>query len=306
LQYTIKQNVHLTGTGLHSGAPVALRLRPAPAGHGIWFCRTDVTGVEARIPARYDAVVDTALNTTLGNDHGVTIGTVEHLMAALVGTGIHNLLIEVDGPEVPILDGSSRPFAQKIMAAGRAPCDAPLSFYRVCKPVRVMMGDAFAEILPANGVHMDYEIKFTDAAIGHQQKTADFANGTFLREFSDCRTFCRQSDVAAMQASGRAQGGTLDNAVVVDGDTVLSPGGFRRDDECVRHKMLDALGDLGLAGAPLMGRFRAIRGGHAMTNALLRKLMDTPGAVERIEASAEEIALLPGMDLTSQDLAAIG
>lgn len=305
-QITLAAPCDLHGVGLHRGQLVRLRILPAPADHGIRFVRTDLDPALGDIPARYDLVSDTSLNTTISNDRGASVSTIEHLMAALVGTGIHNARVEIDGPEVPILDGSALPFAKAILATGRATLDAPLRFWRVVRPVALCDGPVSAQLLPFNGMSMRFEIAFEDGAIGMQSHDADLANGAFLRELADCRTFCRMRDVEAMRAQGLALGGSFSNAVVVEGGRVLSPGGFRRRDECVRHKMLDAVGDLALAGLPILGRFKAIRGGHGLTNRLLRAAFATPGCLRIETATAQTARLLPGTALGPADLAAVG
>ena len=296
MQATLAIPARFKGAGLHSGAPARLTIHPAPAGHGIVFRRTDLdTGAGgALIPARWDRVVPSRLCTLLANDDGVTVSTVEHLMAALSGTGVHNALIDIDGPEIPILDGSAAPFVAGILRAGLRLSPEPLDVIRVLRPVEVHDGAGFARLSPADHLEIDFAIDFADAAIGHQEKRVELANGAFQRELMDSRTFCRQSDVELMKANGLALGGTYFNAVVVDGDQVLSPGGLRHDDEPVRHKMLDAVGDLALAGAPLLARYTGNRAGHAMTNRLLRTLFATPGAWEWTTCSADCERRLPG------------
>ncbi|MBK4215264.1 UDP-3-O-acyl-N-acetylglucosamine deacetylase [Paracoccus caeni] len=293
MQATLKKMVKFSGMGLHSGAPVRLEIHPAPAGHGIVFRRTDLQPA-VDIPALWDHVTPSKLCTLMDDGKGTTLSTVEHVMAALVGTGIHNALVTVDGPEVPILDGSSAPFADGILRAGIEVLDAPLRAIRVLRPVEVREGEAFARLEPADHLQIDFDIDFVDAAIGHQEKRLDMANGAFLRELADSRTFCRQSDVEAMRRNGLALGGTYLNAVVVDGAKVLSPGGLRHRDEAVRHKMLDAMGDLGLAGAPLLARYTGHRAGHAMTNRLLRALFADPTAWEWETCSPALEDRLPG------------
>lgn len=277
MQATIRKTATFTGVGLHSGAPARLVLHPAPAGHGILFRRTDLDQ-SADIAARWDNVTPSKLCTLLDNGSGVTVSTVEHVMAALAGTGIHNALVAVDGPEVPILDGSAAPFVRGILRAGIAMQPVELQAIRVLRPVEVRDGASFARLAPADHLEIEFQIDFVDAAIGHQEKRLDMANGAFLRELADSRTFCRQADVDAMRKNGLALGGTYTNAVVVDGAQVLSPGGLRHADEAVRHKMLDAMGDLALAGAPLLARYTGHRAGHAMTNRLLRALFADPSA----------------------------
>lgn len=305
MQTTLKNAVTLVGTGLHSGRPARLVIHPATEG-GIRFRRVDVTDRENVIPALYDRVTDTRLCTLISNDAGVSVGTIEHIMAALAGTGVTHALIDIDGPEVPIMDGSSWRFVQAILRAGLAPVAGPRKAIRVLKPVRDEQGDVVAELAPADTLSIDFAIDFPDAAIGRQEKAMSMVNGAFVHELADCRTFCRRADVEAMQAHGLALGGSLDNAVVVEGDKVLNPGGFRRTDECVRHKMLDALGDLALAGAPILGAYRGVRAGHGATNRLLRRLFATPGAWEEITLDAEAASLLPGAGVGAADLRRVG
>lgn len=293
MQATLKDTVTLQGVGLHSGAPARLVMYPARPGHGIVFRRTDLSPA-VDIPALWDHVTPSKLCTLLDNGLGVTLSTVEHVMAALAGTGIHNALITVDGPEIPILDGSAAPFVDAILDTGIARQAAPLRAIRVLRTVEVREGEASARLSPADHLEIDFEIDFTDAAIGHQEKRLDMANGAFLRELADSRTFCRASDVEAMRRNGLALGGTYLNAVVVDGGRVLSPGGLRHADEAVRHKMLDATGDLALAGAPLLARYTGHRAGHAMTNRLLRALFADPTAWTWERCTPELEGRLPG------------
>lgn len=303
MQRTLKRQVKLVGKGLHSGARASVRILPASAEYGIWFRRVDVTGRDNLIPALWDQVVDTQLCTRLGNAAGVEVSTVEHLMAALAGCGVHNALIEVDGPEVPILDGSARPFVAAILRAGLRELDAPVRAIRVLREVSVSFEGVRAQLAPADELEIAFEIDFDEPAIGRQAERLRMSNGSFVRELSDCRTFCRRRDVEAMRAAGLALGGGLENAIVVDGARVLNPEGFRRADECVRHKMLDALGDLALAGAPIFGRYTGWRAGHRATNLLLRELFATPGAWEMFECGPETLARLPGYKITAADIA---
>ncbi|MBD3802519.1 UDP-3-O-[3-hydroxymyristoyl] N-acetylglucosamine deacetylase [Thioclava sp. L04-15] len=294
MQTTLAKSVAFSGVGLHSGAPVEMHVHPAPAGHGIVFRRTDVTGVNPRVPALWDKVPNATLCTLIENEDGVQVSTIEHLMAALVGAGIHNALIELNAGEVPILDGSSAPFVAAFCEAGLRQLAGELRAIRILKPVEVRNGAAVARLEPAASLEIDFRIDFTDAAIGQQSKRLKMANGAFVRELMDSRTFCRLADVDAMQEHGLALGGTFENAVVVDGDKVLSPGGLRHADEPVRHKMLDALGDLALAGAPILGRYRGNRAGHAMTNNLLRALFERPDAWCWETCSPAQAYSLPG------------
>lgn len=305
MQATIKSKVRFDGVGLHSGRPVRMFISPASAGYGIWFKRTDLHFGDRMIPARWDAVERSPLCTRIVNGAGIEVGTIEHVMAALAGCGIHNALIEINGPEVPILDGSAAPFVDAILARGIRRLDTPVAAFKVEKTVTVETDSGWASLSPADTMTMSFHIDFEDAAIGSQDKRLVLSNGTFVRELSDSRTFCRKADVDHMRANGLALGGTLDNAVVVDGAQVLSPGGMRHTDEPVRHKMLDALGDLALAGAPILGHYTGFRAGHSMTNMLLHALFNTPGAVRIVECDDIEAARLPGVGVMPHDVPAV-
>ncbi len=302
MQNTLKTTAVFKGYGLHSGAAVTMSVRPAPAGHGIWFLRSDLAGKTALIPALWDAVVPSKLCTLVANAAGDSVSTIEHVMAALAGCAISNAVIEIDGPEVPILDGSAAPFVEGFLSAGIVAQDAPVLAIRILRAVEVRDGEAVARLEPSDMLEIDFRIDFTDAAIGHQEKSLNMANGAFVRELSDSRTFCRNSDVVAMRARGLALGGTLENAVVFEGEKVLSPGGLRHSDEPVRHKMLDALGDLALAGAPILGRYTGVRAGHALTNRLLRALFAAPGAWMWQDCAGMTGGKLPGVGVHRGDL----
>lgn len=305
MQTTLKSTLVFDGVGLHSGRPVRCVLHPAAADTGIVFRRTDTDAQGISIPARWNAVEISPLNTRLVHKNGTTISTIEHLMAALSGTGVHNAIVELNGPEVPILDGSSATFVRAIVKAGLTQLSAPLRAIEILDTVSVNDGDASASLSPATSLQIDFSIDFADAAIGKQRKTLNMANGSFVRELCDSRTFCRQSDVDHMRANGLALGGTYDNAVVVDGENVLTPGGLRHADEAVRHKMLDALGDLYTAGSPILGRYTGVRAGHAMTNKLLRAVFDRPDAWRYVNCDAKIAARLPGVGVRSADLFAV-
>ena len=305
MQRTIAKTAFFAGTGLHSGRPAKLLVHPAPAGAGIVFRRTDVVAGQGDIPALWDRVVQAPLNTRIENAFGHSVSTIEHLMAAFAGCGIHNALVEINGPEVPVLDGSSVRFVRGLVAAGLQEQDAPQFAIEVARTVEVRLGDARARLEPGPGLVMSFAIDFPDAAIGAQSLTLDMSNGAFVRELCDSRTFCRRVDVEAMQAAGLALGGTYDNAVVVDGAEVLSTGGLRHPDEAVRHKMLDALGDLATAGAPILGRFTGERSGHAVTNLLLRALFAAPQSWRLRPVDADLAARLPGAGLGQTDLEAV-
>jgi UDP-3-O-[3-hydroxymyristoyl] N-acetylglucosamine deacetylase len=305
VQTTLQNDVVFYGCGLHTGRPTSVHVHPAAASTGIVFRRTDLVGVNTRVAAHWDNVIVSPLNTRLTNEDGVTVSTIEHLMAALAGCGIHNARVDIDGPEVPIMDGSAAAFVRGFLKAGVIRLDAPLRAIEILDVVSVQVGEASARLSPATSLQIDFAIDFADSAIGHQSKTLNLANGTFVRELCDSRTFCRSSDVAAMRANGLALGGTLENAVVVDGAEVLTPGGLRHRDEAVRHKMLDALGDLYTAGAPILGRYTGRRAGHAVTNNLLQALFDTPKAWRWVNCDAQIAARLPGVGVSVADLHAV-
>lgn len=302
MQHTLKSDAIFVGTGLHSGQPVRMVVRPAAADSGIWFRRVDVSDEDALIPARWDAVVASRLCTLVANGAGLSVSTIEHVMAALAGCGIHNALIEIDGPEVPILDGSAAPFVERFLASGLWAQSAPVRAIRVLKTIEVREGEAVARLEPSKMLEIDFCIDFSEAAIGRQEKMLDMSNGAFVRELCDSRTFCRQADVDTMRANGLALGGNLENAVVFEGDRVVSPGGLRYADEPVRHKMLDALGDLALAGGPILGRYTGLRAGHALTNRLLRALFDDDGAWVEVDCAAPTGRKLPGVGVVRADI----
>lgn len=280
---SLKAAIPCTGVGVHSGQRVCVTLRPAEPGTGIVLRRTDL-GVD--IPARYDHVVDTRLCTTLGlpDRPEARVGTVEHLMAALAGCRVADCIVEVDGPELPILDGSSAPWMFLLDCAGLAD-QGRAAAIEVLRPVRVTDSKAFAELRPRSGrgLTLAMSIAFDAAAIGRQALTVDLSESVFRHDLASARTFGLAHEVAALRRAGFARGGTLRNAVVVDGAQVLSPGGLRMPDEFVRHKLLDAVGDLALAGAPLTGRFIGHRSGHALNNRLLRALFASPANWRLVE-----------------------
>ena len=301
MQTTVANKIEFLGVGLHAGQPAKLAVLPAEANTGIVFRRTDIQE-NNEISAIWSNVNQEPLNTRLVNEHGVSVCTIEHLMAAFAGTGLHNAVVEIDGPEVPILDGSSAPFVRKIVETGLKTLNAPLRAIKVLEHVEVIDDEVKASFSPAPNLQIAFHIDFPDPAIGRQDKVLNMANGAFVRELCDSRTFCRNADIEFMHGQGLALGGTLSNAVVVDHDRVLSPGGLRHADEPVRHKMLDALGDLYTAGAPILGRYTGVRAGHAMTNKLLRALFDRPDAWEWVEVDAATAAYLPGVGVKPEDL----
>lgn len=305
MQTTLRSRISFTGFGLHSGRSARVTVHPASADYGIWFKRTDLHFGDRLVPARWDAVEATALCTRIVNGAGVGVSTIEHVMAALAGCGVHNALIEIDGPECPILDGSSAPFVRGILARGVRALAAPARAIEILLPVSVRTASGWARLSPSGGTRISFDIEFPDAAIGRQSKSLDIGNGAFVRELCDSRTFCRSVDVDAMRAAGKALGGTLENAVVFEGPRVLTPGGLRHADEAVRHKMLDALGDLALAGAPILGHYEGYKAGHAMTNALLHAVFATPDAFRVVLCDPETAACLPGAGVERHEIPAV-
>lgn len=284
-QQTLNTTIHCAGVGLHTGRRVRMTLRPAPVDHGICFIRTDVPADRAVIPARWDLVADTRLCTLLKNEHGTSIGTIEHLMAALRGLGIDNAVVEVDAPELPIMDGSSAEFVFLIECAGIRRQDQPRRVIRVLKEVRVQDGDKIVSLSPAPISSFRAEIIYDNTAlIRRQEGFLRLTDGAFKAEVADCRTFGFAHEVETLRKAGLGLGGSLDNAIVIDGDRVMNPGGLRHADEFIRHKILDAVGDLYLAGGPILGHYQGLRPGHAMNNAILRALFADAGAWRREDA----------------------
>ena len=294
LQTTVSKPIFFEGIGLHKGLLSKLAVLPANIDSGICFKRIDVKAGNKFIPAVLKNVVDSELCTRLANSDGVSVSTTEHLMAALTGCGINNAMLEIDGPEVPILDGSALAFVKEILKTGIKLQRQQLKAIRILKTVKHKHGTAWAKFQPSTNPKMSFSIEFSDAAIGTQSKTLDMSNGSFVRELCDSRTFCRYSEVEAMRSKGLALGGSYENAVVVDGKNVLSPGGFRHSDEPVRHKMLDALGDIALAGYPIIGHYVGYRAGHGITHGLLRSLFAYEGNFEIISCDKETVENLPG------------
>ena len=287
---TLRNAIDCRGVGLHSGLETRLILKPAPAGHDIVFRRVDL-GIDIR--AQHDCVSDTRLCTRLAapGRPEASIGTVEHIMAALSAAGFDNVLIEVDGSEIPIFDGSAAPFVFLIDCAGVIDLPVAREMIEIVRPVLVSDGNASAsfEPLPSGrswvGLDIAMSIDFTAAAIGQQSFELRVSEPSFRAEVASARTFVQAQEVEQLRTAGLALGGSLDNAVVIDGDDVLNPAGLRFGNECVRHKVLDAVGDLALAGAPIIGRFRGYRSGHRTNNLLLRALLADPGAFRYVTSS---------------------
>jgi len=277
-QHTLRNRISCTGVGLHSGAKVCMTLHPAEAGAGIVFLRGDVEGEAAIIQADYRNVVSTVMRTTIGNEHGTTISTIEHLMAAFMGCGVDNALVEVDGPEVPIMDGSAAPFVFLIECAGLESLEAPRRSIEVLKPVEVSSGASSARLIPADSFFVSFEIVYDNPLVQRQRCALQPLNGTFKEEVCRARTYGFMDEYEALRSKGLARGASLKNAIVISDDKVLNEDGLRYEDEFVRHKVLDTMGDLYLAGAPLQARFDGIRSGHGLNNRLLHALFDDPDA----------------------------
>jgi len=268
----------IAGVGVHTGDRVRLAVRPAPAGTGIVFVRTDITDRDNRIPVSGEAVVDARLNTMIENAAGVRLSTIEHLMAAFAALGVSNAVVEVDGPELPILDGSALQFVQLLDRAGFRKQEAPVRYIEILEPIRVQEGDKSAVLLPCDRYEMRFEIDFPTPVIGNQVVDFVVDEKTFREEIMAARTFGFAHEVEALRKAGLARGGSLENAVVIDGDQILNPGGLRMEREFVKHKALDAIGDLYVLGAPLLGRYEGVKAGHAINNLLVRELLANPQA----------------------------
>jgi UDP-3-O-[3-hydroxymyristoyl] N-acetylglucosamine deacetylase len=286
LQTTIKSCVSLSGIGVHSGKPVTIRFNPAEADTGVVFVYNGEHGPGRQLPALVSEVGATALCTLLGNASGFHVATVEHLMAALFGLGIDNLLVEIDGNEVPVLDGSAAQFVDAIDQAGIETLDVKRRYIRVVKPVRIDNGNSWAEFRPYRGTRFEVEIDFESPAVGRQAFAADVEPDTFRRDISRARTFGFMRDVERLWAAGYALGSSLENSIVIGDDhNVINVEGLRYEDEFVRHKTLDAMGDLALAGARFIGCFRSYRGGHKLNAAALRHLLSDRSAFEIVETN---------------------
>jgi UDP-3-O-[3-hydroxymyristoyl] N-acetylglucosamine deacetylase len=268
----------IAGVGVHTGDRVRLAVRPAPVGTGIVFVRTDITDRDNRIPVSGEAVVDARLNTMIENAAGVRLSTIEHLMAAFAALGVSNAVVEVDGPELPILDGSALQFVQLLDRAGFRKQEAPVRYIEILEPIRVQEGDKSAALLPCDRYEMRFEIDFATPVIGNQVVDFVVDEKTFREEIMAARTFGFAHEVEALRRAGLARGGSLENAVVIDGDQILNPGGLRMEREFVKHKALDAIGDLYVLGAPLLGRYEGVKAGHAINNLLVRELLANPQA----------------------------
>jgi UDP-3-O-[3-hydroxymyristoyl] N-acetylglucosamine deacetylase len=287
-QRTLKTTVRATGVGLHTGEKVAMALRPAPIDTGIVFCRSDLSGNPA-IPARALNVTNTTMATVIEKD-GARVSTVEHLMAAFAGLGIDNAFVDVSAEEVPIMDGSAGTFVFLLQSAGIEEQAAPKRYLRVLKKVEIAQGDKKVSVEPFNGFKVGFTIEFSHPVFDASTTRVeiDFADVSFIREISRARTFGFMQDVEAMRSKGLGRGGSLDNAVVIDDFRVLNVDGLRMDDELVKHKALDAVGDLYLLGRPLIGAFYGHKSGHALNNLLARKFLADASAWEEVTFDAVE------------------
>jgi UDP-3-O-[3-hydroxymyristoyl] N-acetylglucosamine deacetylase len=284
LQSTLRRRAKVSGIGVHSGREVSVTLHPAEADTGVTFFRTNAEdGRDREIPANFRHVNATDLCTTVGVP-GASVATIEHLMATLSALDVDNATIEIDGPEVPVMDGSAGAFMTAVDEAGVAGLDAPLRYLKVLKPIRVQHGEAFAELTPYNGRRIEVEIDFASPLIGRQQYSADIDSESFRRDIARARTFGFLAEVEQLWARGFALGASLENAVVIGDDRVINPEGLRFADEFVRHKVLDAVGDLALAGAPILGRYRSYRGGHRLNFKALEALFADTSAWVMVEA----------------------
>lgn len=283
-QTTLAREVTVEGTGVHSGAPASVTLHPAPADAGLKFLVTKRGRVTSEIAASYKAVKNLTLCTVIGDEAGVTVSTVEHLLSALRGLSVDNCYIEIDNREVPIMDGSAAPFVEAIDEVGLRELVAPRKFIKVLKPIRVAEGDALGELEPHSSFHLDVEIDFPSAVIGRQRMSLDLNPGTYRNEVARARTFGFMRDVERLWKSGLALGASLDNTVAIGDDRVINPEGLRFPQEFVRHKLLDAVGDLTLAGLPLLGAFRSVRGGHRLNSMVLQALFADNDAWSFVEA----------------------
>ncbi|MBA4012122.1 MAG: UDP-3-O-[3-hydroxymyristoyl] N-acetylglucosamine deacetylase [Phenylobacterium sp.] len=275
-QHTLQGPAIFAGVGVHTGAYTRVAVRPAPTNSGIVFVRTDVTDRDNRVAATGEAVTKTQLGTVIENAAGVSVSTIEHLMAALVMLGVDNAIVELDGPEMPIMDGSSLPFVQILDRAGRRQQDALRSYIEILEPIEFIDGDKRATLTPSDQFEVAFEIRFPSAAIGRQAVDLVMDEQAFRDELADCRTFGFLHEVEYLRSIGLARGGSMENAVVIEGDRILNPEGLRRPDEFVRHKALDAIGDLYVLGAPILGRFEGVLAGHGLNNQLVRALLASP------------------------------
>src|SRR5436190_6394611 len=299
-QTTLRSEATVTGVGVHSGLPVSLTIGPAPIDAGYIFVRTSLDGADREVPATAESVIATEFATVLGDRDGPLVSTAEHVLAALRGMGVDNATIEIDGPEVPIMDGSAAAFVAAIDQARVVTQSAPRRFIQVLKPVQVAMGDCFGELRPyAAGFRAEIEIDFANPVIGRQKYTLDLSPERFRREISRARTFGCMNDVARLWSAGFALGASFENSVVFDDTRLLNTEGLRYSDECARHKVLDVIGDLALAGLPLLGAYRSVRGGHKLNHAVLTSLLADRTAWRVVEGEVARRTTRPVVEVGS-------
>jgi len=300
MQHTVSRPVELSGVGLHSGAETILRILPSDAGTGLVFHRVDVTDRDNVIPARWDYVADTRLCTVVANKAGVTVGTIEHLMAALSACGVDNAIIELDAPEVPIMDGSSVDFIDAIRSVGLKTQTAPRRAIKILKEVSVVDGDKIVTLKPGVGSRFKAGIEFAHPSIGAQGFEIELFNGDFESKIADARTFGFAHEVKALRAMGLALGGSIENAIVLDEQTIMNPEGLRHADEFARHKVLDAVGDIYIAGGPMIGHYEGVKPGHNMNNRVLHALFADDSNWEWVDMYMDTASDLPACAMPTQ------
>lgn len=301
-QRTLRNTIRATGVGLHSGKKVLMVLRPAPMNTGVVFRRTDLDQ-PVEVPARAENVGETMLGTTLTKD-GVRVATIEHLLSAFAGLGIDNALVELTAEEVPIMDGSAGPFVFLLQSAGMQEQAAPKRFARILRPVQVEEGDKWARFDPYHGYRLNFQIEYDHPSFRKHDQTAsmNFSTSSFLKEISRARTFGFMRDVDLLRSRNLALGGTMENSIVLGEHGILNEDGLRYEDEFVKHKILDAIGDLYLLGRSIIGEFSGYKSGHALNNRLLRTLLATPDAWEEITFDSLQdapIAYVPVTELAA-------
>lgn len=288
MQHTILAPITFSGIGLHSGKPVKMRLVPAPVDHGVVFRHLGHAAGKNLIPALYNHVVDTRLCTVIANEYGARVGTIEHIMAALRGLGVDNVVVEVDADEVPVMDGSSKPFVDAILTTGLEEQAQPRRAIKIRQAISVQDGDKTVTLSPSDVPVYKGHIHFENASvIGEQEYTLRLVNGNFAHDVADCRTFGFEKEALMLRAAGLGLGGSFENAIILNDDGVMNPSGLRCSDEFVRHKVLDAVGDLALAGGLILGQYSGYKAGHALNNSILHALFANPDAWVEVDLMAD-------------------
>ena len=277
-QRTLKKRISYVGIGLHTGKKVTMTIKPAPEDTGIVFIRKDVKWNDNQIPAKWYNVIDTRLSTVIGNEDKIFVSTIEHLMSAFFGSGIDNAMVEIDGPEVPIVDGSAKHFVSLFEQTGTTLQDQPRKALRIHRPIEFILKDKYMMLTPAHQPRVTVEIDFPETAIGNQAYSLPLIRDNFKRLIAGSRTFGFKKDLEQLRSQGLARGGSMQNAILVDGDDIMNEEGLRNESEFVRHKILDVVGDFALVGIPIYGHLVAYKPGHALNNQLLKRLMETPDA----------------------------